>query len=55
MQEVKGLKKIKMFAARAAKAAAESALKRDANNTTCFAIYQPKAPAALGRFKKEQK
>lgn len=49
------MKKIKMFAAKAAKTAAESALKRDANNTTCFAIYQPKAPAALGRFKKEQK
>lgn len=38
--------------AKVAKKSAESALKRDANTTTCTAIYQPKAPAALSRFKK---
>ena len=35
-----------------AKKSAENALKRDANTTTCSAIYQPKAPAALGKYKK---
>lgn len=35
-----------------AKKSAESALKRDANTTTCSAIYQPKAPATLNKFKK---
>ncbi len=49
------MKNVKMFAAKAAKAAAESALKRDANRTTCYAIYQPKAPASLSRFKNHQK
>lgn len=34
------------------KMSAESALKRDANNTTCCAIYQPKAPATLKKFSK---
>lgn len=34
-----------------AKKAAEHALRRDANRTTCLSIYQPKAPAALKRFK----
>lgn len=34
-----------------AKKAAEQALRRDANRTTCLSIYQPKAPAALKRFK----
>lgn len=38
--------------AKVAKKSAESALKRDANTTTCSAIYQPKAPAALNQFKK---
>ena len=27
-------------------------LKRDANSTTCFAIYQPKVPTKLENFKK---
>ena len=31
---------------------AEIALKRDANSTTCTAVYQPKAPASLDKFKK---
>lgn len=34
-----------------AKKTAEHALRRDANRTTCLSIYQPKAPAALERFK----
>lgn len=39
----------------AVKAAAEKSLKRDANSTTCYSIYQPKAPAGLERFKKTEK
>ncbi len=38
-----------------AKVAAEHALRRDANQTTCYAIYQPKPPVGLDRFKKETK
>lgn len=38
--------------AKVAKKSAESALKRDANTTTCCAIYQPKAPASLNKYKK---
>ena len=34
-----------------ARNAAEKALRRDANSTTCISIYQPKAPADLKRFK----
>lgn len=30
---------------------AESTLKRDANSTTCLAIYQPKVPKQLNKFK----
>ena len=49
------MEKIKKLAAKAAKSAAEKALKRNANSTTCWAIYQPKAPAALDRFKTVRK
>lgn len=49
------MKNSKTLAAKLAKAAAESALKRDANSTTCGAIYQPKVPASLSRFKSKQK
>jgi len=52
---VKTLKNTKKLAAKVAKAAAETALKRDANNATCFAIFQPKAPENLNRFKNHQK
>lgn len=45
------MKITKKFISKAAKAAAERALKRDANNTTCIAIFQPKVPANLSRFK----
>lgn len=44
----------KIFVAKIAKTVAEIALKRDANSTTCNAIYQPKVPAGLNRFKKEK-
>ncbi len=49
------MKKAKKLISKVAKAAAESALKRDANNTTCIAIFQPKVPADLGRFKGKQR
>ena len=54
-KEVKTLKNTKKLAAKVAKAAAETALKRDANNATCFAIFQSKAPANLNLFKNHQK
>lgn len=31
---------------------AVQSLKRDANQTTCLGVYQPKAPAALKQFSK---
>jgi cyclic lactone autoinducer peptide len=34
---------------------AEKSLRKDANSTTCTAIYQPKAPASLSKFKKADK
>ena len=34
-----------------ARKAAENALRRDANRTTCVGIYQPKVPKELKRFK----
>lgn len=40
--------------AKMAKAIAEQALKRDANQTTCSIFYQPKAPASLEQFKKSK-
>lgn len=45
----------KKIAAKAAKKAAENALKRDADSTTCVGIYQPKAPEKLEQFKKSSK
>ena len=30
----------------------EHALRRDADSTTCMAIYQPKVPASLKKFSK---
>lgn len=43
----------KMFSG--VKAVAESSLKRDAKTTTCFGIYQPKAPAALKAFAEKKR
>ena len=45
----------KMFLAKVARTVAENAMKRDANQTTCGIIFQPKAPTGLQRFKKEKK
>lgn len=33
----------------------ESALKRDANSTTCIVYYQPKAPEVLKKYSKVEK
>lgn len=46
------MSKFSSLISKAAKSSAEHALKRDANTTTCAAIYQPKAPAALKKFSK---
>lgn len=46
------MKKVLNSFTKVAKKSAESALKRDANSTTCWSVYQPKAPAALSKFKK---
>lgn len=54
-KEVRTLNNRKVFLAKVAKSIAENALKRDANQTTCGIVYQPKAPAGLQRFKKEKK
>lgn len=45
------MKSKKSLIAIVAKKAAEHALRRDANRTTCVGIFQPKAPDALKRFK----
>lgn len=50
-KEVNAMKIKKSLIAIVAKKAAEHALRQDANQTTCMGIYQPKAPAALKRFK----
>ena len=52
-KEVINMKKVTTLAAKIAKKTAENALRRDANQTTCSIIFQPKAPAGLNRFKKE--
>lgn len=46
------MKNKKQMLAKVALKAAQRALRRDANSTTCFGIYQPKVPAGLKRFKK---
>lgn len=48
------MKRTMSFFANVAKKSAEKALKRDANSTTCWGVYQPKAPANLDRFKKHK-
>lgn len=42
---------VKILAGKLAKVTAVQALKRDANSTTCIAVFQPKAPAQLAKFK----
>ena len=51
-KEVISMKNCKTLIAKIAKAAAEKALKADANQTTCVLFYQPKVPAGLSQFKK---
>lgn len=46
------MKKIEKALLTASKRMAISSLKRDVNSTTCCAVYQPKAPASLDKFKK---
>ena len=36
------------------KGTAEAAIKRDANTTICYAIYQPHIPKELSHFKREK-
>lgn len=45
-------KRVKAVVLQGVKSAATEMLKRDANQTTCLGIYQPKAPAALKKFSK---
>lgn len=42
----------KTMLAKLARLSAETALRRDANRTTCLTFFQPKAPIGLDRFKK---
>lgn len=46
------MKSQKKIFTKAMKAIAEKSLTRDANSTTCIAVYQPKAPAFLKKFSK---
>lgn len=46
------MKNGKKMVAKLAKGIADNALKRNANQTSCAILYQPKAPAALNRYKK---
>lgn len=46
------MKKIEKALLTASKKLAISSLKRDANSTTCWAVYQPKAPVDLKKFSK---
>ena len=46
------MKKLKSAISKMAKNSAEFALRRDANATTCAAVFQPKAPATLDKLKK---
>lgn len=45
-------KSVKAVVLQSVKSAATQMLKRDANQTTCVGIYQPKAPEALKKFSK---
>lgn len=49
------MKKSSKIFAEIAKRSAESALKRDANVTSCAAVFQPKAPKDLKKFSKFDK
>lgn len=43
---------VKKSVAMIAKYVAEKSLKKEANNTSCTIVYQPKAPLSLSKFKK---
>lgn len=45
------MKTAAMICSKVMKSVAEKELRRDANSTTCYAIYQPKAPSSLAKFK----
>lgn len=49
------MKKSESFATKVLKKAVEKTLVTDANRTSCTIIYQPKAPAKLDAFKKNNK
>lgn len=49
------MKNAKELAMALVKASAERALRRDTGRATCNAIFQPKVPAGLNRFKKEKR
>lgn len=49
------MKKTSAIIANFAKKSAEKALRRDANVTTCGAVFQPKAPKDLKKFSKFDK
>lgn len=42
----------KSISSKILKKAVNASLKSNANSTTCFTIYQPKAPVALKKFSK---
>lgn len=46
------MKRVQSAVLQSVKAAATEMLKRNANQTTCGGIYQPKAPEALKKFSK---
>ncbi len=49
------MKEMDRIIAQIARKVAENALKRDANQTTCNIVFQPKVPAGLNQFKKERR
>ena len=46
---------VKVLAGKLAMVTAVQALKRDANSTTCIAVFQPKVPTKLVKFKSATK
>lgn len=53
-KEVSQMKIGKKVVTKLAKATAEKALRRDANHTACFGLYQPKIPNSMERFRKSK-
>lgn len=51
LEEEKMKNRVKAFIGTVAKTTAEHALKREANSTTCIAVFQPKAPEKLKQYK----